>query len=125
MPVVTFTAAVVPIAGFHASGYRLGAGAAVRVAYAIAGSEYNGYPAPLSELKLELPPGWLVRPGGFDACPPALLAGPRRDPRKCPTGSSAGTAGTISVALPAGGRAVVEAASVQPFYTSGGGIELN
>lgn len=123
-PAVTFTTTVVPIAGFQGSGYRLGAGAAVRVRYAIAGSEYDGFPAPLTGVKLEFPPGWRVQPGAFRVCPPARLKGPKLGARACPAGSLAGPAGSISVALSAGGRVVAERASVQPIHAPGGAIEL-
>ena len=71
-PTVTFKAKAVPIPGFPHTGNIFGAGAAVEAEYNISGTEYGGFPPPLTHVNFYLPAG-PVHPSGFPTCAPEVL----------------------------------------------------
>ncbi|HXD53485.1 MAG TPA: hypothetical protein VN618_01900, partial [Solirubrobacteraceae bacterium] len=61
-PKVTFKAKAVPIPGFPHTGNIFGAGAAVEAEYTISGTEYGGFPPPLTHVNFYLPAGTKLHP---------------------------------------------------------------
>ncbi len=67
-PTVTLKVKALPIPGFPGTGDALGAGADVEVQVTISGSEYGGYPSPLTGINLYSPSGSKITPTGFATC---------------------------------------------------------
>ena len=63
-PTITFKAKAVPIPGFPAPGNILGAGAAVQTEFTISGTEYGGFPPPLTGVTVYLPGRREAAPAG-------------------------------------------------------------
>jgi hypothetical protein len=120
-PSVRFTASFVPIAGYPGTGNALGAGAAVQGEYTIAGTEYGGFPPPLTRVNLYLPQGAAVHPAPFASCPLPTI---EKGPAKCPRDSSAGPPGKAEAFVVSGEERVRELLSLEPFYTTGAGLDF-
>jgi len=123
-PVVTFKAKAVPIAGFPHTGNLKGAGAAVQAEYTISGTEYGGYPAPVTGINFYLPKGVVLHPAGFPTCPLSTLEPTGQGPKACPKGSRAGPVGVVHGQVAFGTKIVPETASLESFYAPGGGLEF-
>jgi hypothetical protein len=121
-PTVTFKASAVPIPGFRGTGNILGAGAALRVQYAIAGSEYGGFPAPLIGVNFYTPSGTKIHARQFASCPPARLQ--NVGPSGCPARSRLTIAGSALGIVSFGDERVQERASIQAFLAPGGAMEF-
>jgi hypothetical protein len=121
-PVVTFKAIAVPIPGFARTGDILGAGADVEVQVTIAGTEYGGFPSPLTEMAFYSPAGVKVTSEGFVTCAPsALEAGGGAG---CPQNSSAGPIGEGLGVVSFGHEQVEEKVSIQEFFAPAGGLSF-
>lgn len=117
-PTVTFTAKALPIPGFPGTGNILGAGAEVEVQFTIGGTEYGGFPSPLTELNVYSPAGVKVASTGFVTCAQsALEAG---GGAACPKKSSAGPPGVALGVVSFGGERVPEQVSIQEFFAPAG-----
>src|ERR1700743_2179926 len=68
VPTVKFRAAAVPIPGFPHTGNIKGAGAAVEAEFKIEGTEYGGFPPPLTHVNVFLPAGTELQPTCFPRC---------------------------------------------------------
>jgi len=123
-PVVTFKAKAVPIPGFLHTGNILGAGAALQFKYEISGTEYGGYPPPLTGINFYLPSGVVLHPAGFPTCPVSTLEPTGQGPKGCPRGSWAGPVGHLLADVAFGTKIVPEEATVESFYAPGGGLEF-
>ncbi len=123
-PVVTFKAKAVPIAGYKGTGNIRGAGAAVQAEYTISGTEYGGYPPPLTGINVFLPAGTVLHPSGFPTCPLATLEPTGQGPKACPKGSQAGPVGVVHGQVAFGAKIVPETATLESFYAPGGGLEF-
>jgi hypothetical protein len=123
-PTVTIKAKIVGIAGYPASGDKLGAGAAVESQVTISGKEYGGFPAPLIGVNVFLPKGTVLHPEGFPTCPVATLEPAGLGPKACPKGSQAGPVGRVRGEVAFGVRIVPEEATLESFYAPGGGLEF-
>ncbi len=123
-PVVTFKAKVVAIPGYRNTGNILGAGAAVQAEYTISGTEYGGYPPPLTGINVFLPKGTVLHPSGFPTCPLATLEPTGGGPKTCPRGSQAGPVGVVHGQVAFGTKIVPETATLESFYAPGGGLEF-
>jgi hypothetical protein len=121
-PLLRFKTKALPIPGFPGTGDILGAGAIVAVEAKITGTEYGGFPPPLTEVKYYAPAGAKLHPQGFTTCAPALIE--QRGPESCPKSSSAGPKGFGVGAVSFGGERVQERASIQPFFAPGGNLEF-
>jgi hypothetical protein len=121
-PVVTFKAKPVPIPGFPHTGFILGAGTALEAEYHISGTEYGGFPPPLSGITFYLPAGTVLHPAGFPTCPVATLEPSGPGPGHCPRGSSAGPPGEATGYVAFGTEVVPETAKIEAFYAPGGGL---
>jgi hypothetical protein len=122
LPTVTFKAQAVPITGFPGTGNILGAGAAVKAEYTIAGTEYQGSPPPIIGVNFFLPSGSKLHTSGFPTCSKPTLE--QFGPIKCPKGSAAGPIGHALGYVTFGGERVEEEAEIASFYAPGGGIEF-
>jgi hypothetical protein len=121
-PKVSFKAAAVPIPGFPHTGNIFGAGAAVEAEYKIEGTEYGGFPPPLTHVNFYLPAGTKLHPSGFPTCAPSVLEPSGAGPAHCPKGSAAGPKGTVQGFVAFGTEVVPETASIESFYAPGGGL---
>lgn len=119
-PTVTIKVKVVPIPGFPGTGYILGAGAAEKFEFSIAGTEYSGFPAPLIGVNVFLPKGTKLHPEGFPTCPVASL----EKTGVCPSKSKAGPVGHALGVVAFGTERVPEELTVQPYFAPGGGLEF-
>lgn len=121
-PVVTFKAKPVPIPGYPHTGFILGAGTALEAEYHISGTEYGGFPPPLTGVTFYLPAGVVLHPQGFPTCPVATLEPSGPGPSHCPPGSAAGPAGEATGYVAFGTEIVPETAKIESFYAPGGGL---
>ena len=117
-PTVTFTTKALPIPGFPGTGNILGAGAAVEAQFTIAGTEYGGFPSPLTELNVYAPDGVKVASTGFATCAQSTLEAGGAS--ACPKKSSAGPPGVALGVVAFGGERVPEQVSIQEFFAPAG-----
>jgi hypothetical protein len=120
--IVSAKAKAIPIPGFPGTGDKPGAGAIVRGYAKIAGTEYDGSPAPLTGLTVEAPPGTKLNSHGFATCAREVLE--QQGPPGCPKSSKAGPPGEALGTVTFGSERVPEKASLQPFFAPGGSYEL-
>jgi hypothetical protein len=121
-PTFTFKVTAVPIPGFPHTGDILGAGAAFQGEGTISGTEYGGFPPPLTGIEVYAPAGAKLHPQGFATCAPSTIE--KEGPGPCPRTSIAGSKGFATGAVSFGGERVQETASVQPFFAPGGNLEF-
>jgi hypothetical protein len=119
-PTATLKARAVPIPGFRGTGDVLGAGTEAELQVTISGTEYGGFPSPLTGLDVYAPAGLRVTPTGFPTCAPSILQA--RGTGGCPERSSAGPQGIGSGVVSFGGERVPEQVTIQPFFAPGGGL---
>jgi hypothetical protein len=117
-PAVTLKVKAVPIPGFPGTGDALGAGAEVEVQVTISGSEYGGYPSPLTGINLYSPSGSRITPAGFATCADSVLD--TEGGAGCPKRSSAGPPGVGLGVVAFGGQPVPEKVSIESFFAPGG-----
>jgi hypothetical protein len=121
-PVVTLKVSAIPIPGFPGTGDILGAGTEVQSQVTISGSEYGGYPSPMTGLNVYAPAGIELTTKGFATCAPAVLED--RGPVGCPKTSSAGPPGVGLGVVVFGGETVPENVSIQEFFAPGGSLSF-
>jgi hypothetical protein len=121
-PTITMKAKAVPIPGFPHTGNILGAGAALQTEYTISGTEYGGFPPPLTGVKFYAPAGTTLHPQGFATCAPSVIE--QSGPEPCPQKSIAGPKGYATGVVSFGSERVEETASVQPFFAPGANLEF-
>jgi hypothetical protein len=121
-PTFTFKTKALPIPGFPHTGNILGAGAVIQVEGTISGTEYGGFPPPLTGVKYYAPAGAKLHPQGFATCSPTVIE--ESGPAPCPKTSVAGPKGSFSGVVSFGAERVRETASVQPFFAPGGNLEF-
>ncbi len=121
-PTITLKARAVPIPGFPGTGNILGAGADLKTEFTISGTEYGGFPAPLTGVKFYGPASAKLHTQGFATCPEASLE--RVGPSSCPKNSQAGPKGSANGVVSFGTERVSETVSVQPFFAPGGNVEF-
>lgn len=126
-PLVSVKAKILPVpinpassksASYKKTGNILGAGASVETLFTISGTEYGGFPSPLTGVAVYLPAGTKLHPSGFATCSKAILES--HEVQKCPKKSIASPKGEVLGVVSFGGSRVREKASVQAFFTSGG-----
>jgi hypothetical protein len=125
-PKVTVKAKVLPVPINPASaksktypktGNILGAGASVETKFTISGTEYGGFPLPLTGVVVYLPAGTRLHPQGFATCSNAILQS--HEVQMCPRRSIASPKGEVLGVVSFGGTRVQEKASVQAFFAPG------
>jgi hypothetical protein len=121
-PTATLKASALPIPGFGGTGDILGAGAEVEVEMTISGSEYGGFPSPLTGLNLYAPAGVGVDAAGFPTCAASVLEAD--GPVGCPRKSSAGPPGVGLGVVAFGGDRVPESVSIQSFFAPAGSLSF-
>ncbi len=128
-PLVSVKARVLPVLINPASsksktypktGNILGAGASVETTFKISGTEYGGFPAPLTGVVVYLPAGTKLHPSGFATCPTAVLES--HEVQNCPRRSIASPKGEVLGVVSFGSTRVQEKASVQAFFAPGGSL---
>lgn len=102
------------------TGNILGAGASVETQFTISGTEYGGFPSPLTGVVVYLPAGTKLHPQGFATCSSVILE--THEVQKCPKKSIASPKGEVRGVVSFGSTRVHETATVQAFFTSGGGL---
>jgi hypothetical protein len=100
------------------TGNLLGAGASVETRFTITGTEYGGFPSPLTGVVVYLPAGTKLHPQGFATCSLAILES--HEVQNCPKKSIASPIGEVLGVVSFGSTRVEEKATVQAFFTSGG-----
>jgi hypothetical protein len=119
-PTATLKVKAIPIPGFPGTGNILGAGTAVEAEVTISGTEYGGFPSPLTGINIYTPAGLGVNPEGFASCAPSVLEA--RGPAGCPKRSSAGPPGVGLGVVSFGGERVPESVSIQEFFSPTGSL---
>ncbi|MGA9875278.1 MAG: hypothetical protein WBQ21_05660 [Solirubrobacteraceae bacterium] len=119
-PEVTLKLTPLPIAGVPGTGNLLGAGAAVEANVTISGSEYGGYPSPLTGIDFFAPAGVKIASEGFIACAPAALEA--NGIAGCPKRSMAGPPGEGLGVVSFGGTRVNEKVSINSVFAPAGGL---
>jgi RNA polymerase sigma factor (sigma-70 family) len=104
-PTVTLKTTALPIPGFPGTGNILGAGAVIRVQGTISGTEYGGFPPPLTEVRFYGPATAKLRPQGFAACAASVIE--QSGPEACPKKSTAGPKGSASAVVSFGSERVL------------------
>ncbi len=126
-PKVTVKAKVLPVPinpsspkspTYPKTGNILGAGASVETQFTISGTEYGGFPSPLTGVVVYLPAGTKLHPSGFTTCSNAILES--HETSKCPKKSVASPKGEVLGVVAFGDTRVQEKASVQAFFAPGG-----
>jgi hypothetical protein len=120
MPAVTLKVTPVPIPGFLGTGDILGAGTDVEVHVTISGTEYGGFPSPLTGMAFYAPAGVKVIPKGFIDCGQSALE--TDGAAGCPNNSSAGPTGEGLGVVSFGGDRVNEKVTIQDFFAPNGGL---
>jgi hypothetical protein len=121
-PTFTFKTKALPIPGFSGTGDILGAGAVIQVEGTVSGTEYGGFPPPVTGIKYYAPAGATLHPQGFATCAPTVIE--ESGPAPCPKQSIAGTKGSAGGFVSFGTERVHETVSVQPFFAPGGNLEF-
>ena len=125
-PAVSIKAKIVPIpihpnsphsATYPGTGNILGAGAALEASLTISGTEYGGYPSPLTQVVVELPAGVKLHQSGFPTCSNAILES--HEVSKCPANSYAGPTGEVLGVVSFGSTRVQEKATIKAFFAEG------
>lgn len=126
-PKVTVKAKVLPVPinpssansrTYPKTGNILGAGASVETQITVSGTEYGGFPSPLTGVVVYLPSGSKLHPSGFATCSNAILES--HEVQKCPKKSVASPKGEVLGVVSFGSTRVQEKATVQAFFTPGG-----
>ena len=125
-PLVTVKAKIVPIPinpssphspTYPGTGNLLGAGAGLEAELKISGTEYGGYPSPITQVVVELPSGTKLHQAGFATCPTAVLES--HEVEHCPKKSFAGPVGEVLGVVSFGNTRVEEKATIQAFFAPG------
>jgi hypothetical protein len=128
-PRVTLKAKILPVPvnpssaksrSYPKTGNILGAGASVETMFTISGTEYGGYPSPLTGVTVYLPNGTKLHPSGFATCSNAILQS--HEVTSCPKKSVASPKGEVMGVVSFGTTRVQEKAAVQAFFAPGGSL---
>jgi hypothetical protein len=117
-PAVTLKVKPLPIPGFPGTGDYLGAGFDVETQATISGTEYGGFPSPLTGIDFYTPIGVKITTEGFATCAATLLEA--AGPEKCPKNSSAGPVGIGLGVVAFGDEEVHEQVSIRSFFAESG-----
>lgn len=127
-PALTVRAKIVPIPvnpnapgkTFPKTGNILGAPAALETQMTISGNEYAGGPLPITSVVAYLPAGTKLNSKAFSTCPSSILES--HEVQKCPRRSIASPKGEVQGMVSFGASRVFEKATVQAFFSGGGGL---
>ena len=96
----------------------LGGATAAEGEIRISGTEYGGFPPPLTGLTFHAPAGVKLHPQGFPTCSPAILES--HEVAHCPKRSAVTSVGSVTGVVSFGGTRVHESLTLQAFFASGG-----
>jgi hypothetical protein len=119
-PKVTLKVTPIPIPGFPGTGNILGAGAEVEARVTISGTEYGGFPSPLTGAAFYAPAGVKITPQGFLTC--ALPVLEANGAAGCPKKSNAGPTGEGTGVVSFGETRVDEKVSINEVFAPSGGL---
>ncbi len=117
-----FAAPTVSLEPAFSAGAHLGEPTALTAELKIAGTEYGGFPEPLTKLSLRLPAGTVLSNAGFPTCSPQILQ--QQGPSGCPAYSVAGPPGSFSAIVAFGTERIAETGTTETFFEAGGGFLL-
>ncbi len=103
---------------YPGTGDTLGAGVAVEGEIKISGTEYGGFPPPVTSFTLLAPVGVKLHPQGFTTCSEAILES--HEVTHCPKKSFASSIGSVSGVVSFGATRVHETLTLQGFFAPGG-----
>ncbi len=103
---------------YPGTGNILGAGTDVEAEVKISGSEYGGFPPPVTGFTFLAPVGVKLHPQGFTACSEAILES--HEVAHCPKKSFISSIGSVAGVVSFGGTRVHEALTLQAFFAPGG-----
>jgi hypothetical protein len=123
-PTISLRAQASPMPGFPHTGNLAGAGATLNVSLQIHGTEYGGFPLPLTHLDLSLPRGIRWSSTLFPKCHyTPLEPSPFRSQTPCPK-RTLGLDTVVRGAVAFGAEVVPELSTIQPFYNLSGGLSF-
>jgi hypothetical protein len=96
---------------------HLGEGTTWMTELTFSGSEYHGHVDPLTSLTLHLPAGTGLSDAGFATCSKETIE--QHGWGACPSGSLAGSAGSLTALFPLGTETLEDQATVQPVFGPG------
>jgi hypothetical protein len=99
---------------YPGTGNTLGAGTAVEGEYRISGTEYGGFPPPITGVTFLAPAGAKLHPQGFVTCPFAILES--HEVAHCPKKSVASSVGSVTGVVSFGETRVHENLTLQAFF---------
>ncbi len=99
---------------YPGTGNTLGGGTAVEGEVKISGTEYGGFPPPVTHVTFFAPAGAKLHPQGFATCPEATLES--HEVSLCPKQSAASPTGSVSGVVSFGGTRVHETLTLQAFF---------
>ncbi len=103
---------------YPGTGNTLGGGIAIEGEVRISGTEYGGFPPPLTGVTFLAPAGVKLHPQGFTTCSTAILES--HEVAHCPKKSVASSVGSVSGVVSFGGTRVHETLTLQVFFAPGG-----
>jgi hypothetical protein len=103
---------------YPGTGSLLGKGTAVEGELRITGTEYGGFPPPLTGVMFLVPAGVKLHPQGFPTCSIAILES--HEVAHCPKKSAASSVGSVSGVVSFGETRVHETLTLQVFFAPGG-----
>lgn len=103
---------------YPGTGNTLGAGTAAEGELRITGTEYGGFPPPLTSVTFLAPAGVKLHPQGFPTCSIAILES--HEVAHCPKRSAASSFGSVSGVVSFGETRVHETLTLQVFFAPGG-----
>ncbi len=114
-------AATVTLTPEVSSGGLAGRGA-INLTVHVAGTEYGGFPDPVTGIVLKLPPGTSIGVGDHSTCATETLE--LVGPTACPAGSTAGPVGQVLAVVSFGAERIEETATIESFFAPGGGLSF-
>ncbi len=105
---------------YPGTGETLGGGTAVEAEYKISGTEYGGFPPPLTGVTFRAPAGAKLHTQGFATCPDTILES--HEVAHCPKKSVASPVGSVSGVVSFGETRVHETLTLQAFFAPGGAL---
>ena len=105
---------------YPGTGNILGAGAAFDGELRIQGTEYGGFPPPLTGVTIFTPAGAKLHPQGFATCPEAILES--HEVARCPQRSDFSSNGSAQGVVSFGSTRVHEKLTLQAFFAPNGRI---
>lgn len=121
LPAVAAAAPTVTFAPEFTSG-QLGGPGSVSANLKVAGTEYGGFPPPISEIVLRLPAGTTIAQGDHPTCSTQVLE--QAGPSGCYRASKAGSVGEVSAIVSFGSERVEEQATLESFFAPEGRLDF-